>query len=189
MLRGSAQTLVNSIIDGIESPPGCDVMIAPPYTCLDIVRKCLEDTEIKLGAQDVFWEDKGAYTGEISPSMLKDAGCEWVILGHSERRSIIGETDSIIEKKLKKALENGLKVILCIGESESQRKQNRVLEILKKQISNALEDVGKKDTCNIVLAYEPIWAIGTGVNANIDQIFEAHSIINDNLIELFGKDA
>jgi len=189
ILRDEAEILVNSIVDSVNFPLECDVMIAPPYTCLDIVRKCIVNTDIELGAQDVFWEDKGAYTGEISPSMLIDAGCEWVILGHSERRAVIGESDNVIEKKLKKALRKDLKVILCIGETESQRIQNRVSEILGKQLTGVLGEIESEYSEKIAIAYEPVWAIGTGVNAKSEQILEAHSIINDNLIELFEKDA
>lgn len=189
MLRSEAGELLNTVTKGVRSPLGCDVMVAPPYTSLDVAANILTGTDIELGAQDVFWELSGAYTGEISPSMLLDAGCEWVITGHSERRAIFGETDEIINRKVDVSLRTGLKVILCVGETLDQRQKNMVSEVLNRQVSSVVDNIGDKYINDIVLAYEPVWAIGTGENASSEQIEGAHKIIMDNLIAHFGKDA
>lgn len=189
MLRGEGSALLNRIVKGVGSPLGCDVIIAPPYTVLDVAANVLSGSNFELAAQNVFWKLSGAYTGEISPSMLIDAGCDWVIAGHSERRLIFGEDDKIIGKKVHTSLRTGLKVIMCVGETEEQRKSQEVAYTLKKQIDTGMKDVDQKYINDIVLAYEPVWAIGTGRNASSSQIEESHSIILDNLIAHFGKDA
>lgn len=188
MLRNDAARLLNTVITGVDFPLGCDVVIAPPYTSLDVARNILSGTDLELCAQDVFWELSGAYTGEVSPSMLIDAGCDWVIIGHSERRAIFGETDDVIKKKAEASLRTGLKVILCVGETLEQRNSNEVSKILSSQIAGAVKDIDKKYLADMVFAYEPVWAIGTGENATSDQIEAAHKIIMDNLIAHFGKD-
>lgn len=189
MLRSDAAGLLNAVISGVDFPLGCDVIIAPPYTSLDVARNILSGTDLELGAQDVFWELSGAYTGEVSPSMLIDAGCDWVIIGHSERRAIFGETDDIIKKKVEASLRTGLKVILCVGETLEQRNSNEVSKILSSQIEGAVKDIDKKYSTDVVFAYEPVWAIGTGKNATSGQIEAAHKIIMDDLIAHFEKDA
>ncbi|MEO0201679.1 MAG: triose-phosphate isomerase, partial [candidate division WOR-3 bacterium] len=128
---------------------------------------------VELGAQDVFYEDKGAYTGEISPKMLKDIGINWVIVGHSERRHIIGEDNKTVIKKTKKALEEGFNVILCVGETLNERELYRHKEVVKRQLD------GVPDSENLIIAYEPVWAIGTGRNAKPEQIEEMHTLIKD----------
>lgn len=188
MLRSEAADLLNNIIKGVNSPLGCDVMVAPPYTSLDVAANILSGTDIELGAQDVFWELSGAYTGEISPPMLLDAGCEWAIIGHSERRSVFSETDEIITKKVDISLRTGLKVILCVGETIDQRRNDEVSKVINRQVSSVVKNIENKYSNDIVLAYEPVWAIGTGENASTEQIEHAHKIIMDNLIAHFGKD-
>lgn len=146
-----------------------DIVICPPFTLLNEVRELIKNTSIKLGAQNMYFEEEGAFTGEISALMLKDIGCEYVILGHSERRLLFDETDSSINKKIKAALKHDLKPILCIGETLKQRKNNETMKIIKDQLKNIKED--------IVIAYEPIWAIGTGKNATPQQAEEVHKFI------------
>ncbi len=191
LLRREARELARSLVQNIdEKAVKCKVMIAPPYTSLDCVKEVISGSIIELGAQDVFWEPFGAFTGEVSPPMLVDVGCSWVIVGHSERRHILGETDEHVGKKIKAALDFGLKVIVCVGETLNERKAFQVESVLERQISKAmqeLEEVPSPDC--VVIAYEPVWAIGTGEHASLSQIEEAHHIIMNKLIEHFGKTA
>jgi len=163
-----------------------EIIIAPPYTALQSVIERCRGTNILISAQNVFYEEKGAYTGEISPVMLKDIECEYSIIGHSERRQYFGETDEIINKKLKAALKAGLKAILCIGETLNERSSGRTFDVLDSQIKGAFKDIGLD---NIVIAYEPVWAIGTGVTATPLQAEEAHQRIRALLREIYGPRA
>ena len=156
---------------------------------MEIVHRIIDHTDISLGAQNVFWEEDGAYTGEISPTMLLDIGCAWVIIGHSERRQILGETDYDVKKKVLAALNADLKVIICIGETLLQRNKGMAPNVLRRQIESALQEVKGESARNVVIAYEPIWAIGTGNNATPEEIELAHEEIRDKLIGLFGDDA
>ncbi|MGH7884640.1 MAG: triose-phosphate isomerase family protein, partial [Thermodesulfobacteriota bacterium] len=142
LLRSEARALVNSIHDYIgKDYSGVDVVLAPSFTLLETVGVLLEESNIELGAQNIFWENSGAYTGEISPLMVKDLRCSWVIIGHSERRKIIGETDEIVSKKVKIALDSGLKIILCVGETLEQREKGIESEIIQNQVEIALKNV------------------------------------------------
>ncbi|MFN3739450.1 MAG: triose-phosphate isomerase [Thermodesulfovibrionales bacterium] len=163
-----------------------EILIAPPFTSLAVAAKYLEGSGIKLGAQNVFYEKTGAYTGEISPLMLKDCGCDYVIVGHSERRQYFHETDEIINKKLRAAQEAGLSVILCIGERLEQREGGKTFDILKSQVSRGIEG---STPHMLVIAYEPVWAIGTGRTATPEQIAEAHGFIRNMLREAFKEKA
>lgn len=165
-----------------------EVVVFPPFTALSSVRKVIEGTAIALGAQNMHEEEKGAYTGEISPSMLLDAGCEYVILGHSERRQCFREKDSQINKKTKKALSSGLIPILCLGERLKERKDGKAKEIVSVQLRRCLEGVNLKDGEKLVIAYEPVWAIGTGETATPEQAQEMHHFIRITLEELLGKE-
>jgi triosephosphate isomerase len=155
-----------------------DIVIAPVYTALAAAADKMKGTNVILSAQNVFYEEKGAYTGEISPGMLRDIGCEYVIIGHSERRQYFGDTDEIINKKIKAALQAGLGVIFCIGESLDQRQAEKTNDVLSGQIDAGLKDIGLED---IVIAYEPIWAIGTGVTATPEQAQDTHAFIRGHL--------
>lgn len=161
----------------------CDVIICPPFTSLSEASKFLEGSSIKLGAQNMYFEESGAYTGEISASMLKSVGCEYVILGHSERRTIFGETDEMINKKIKKALSAGLRPIFCVGELLEEREQGVTKEVVKRQVSAGLKDISVEQMKNIIIAYEPVWAIGTGKTATPAQAQEVHKYIRD-IIEI-----
>lgn len=161
----------------------CDVIICPPFTSLSDASKFLEGSTIKLGAQNMYFEENGAYTGEVSASMLKSVGCEFVILGHSERRTIFGESDEIINKKIKKALSAGLKPIFCVGELLEEREAGITKEVVKRQVLTGLKDITVEDMKSIIIAYEPVWAIGTGKTATPAQAQEVHKYIRD-LIEI-----
>lgn len=154
-----------------------DIALCPPFTALPIVAEVIRGSNIKLGAQNMHWEIQGAYTGEISGVFLKEIGCEYVIIGHSERRQYFFETDEIVNKKLKTALKLGLKPILCVGETLAEREQGKTFDVIKKQLAGAFQ--GIKAETEIVIAYEPVWAIGTGKTATPKQAAEVHKFIRD----------
>ncbi len=168
------EEFINSFLPMVRDVSGVDIVIAPPFTSLGAAARLLKRAGVALAAQNVFYEEKGAYTGEISPVMLLSAGCTWVIIGHSERRQFFSETDGIVNKKIHTAGKNGLEVILCIGESLQEREENRTFEVLERQLSGSLKDVLLD---GITIAYEPIWAIGTGKTATKEQANEAHAFI------------
>ncbi len=163
------------------------VMIAPPFTALSPVSRVLKDTPVALGAQNLFWEKEGAFTGEISGPMLVSAGCRFVIVGHSERRQYFGETDETVNKKLKSALEVALIPVLCIGETESQREAGETFSVLDKQLSDGLKGIKLKDPESWVVAYEPVWAIGTGKTATSAQAQEVHAFIRNWVTKAMGE--
>ena len=173
-----------------ESPQLTDaeLVVIPPYTMLSEVKKVIEGSTIQLGAQNIFWEEKGAFTGEVSPPMLKDAGCQYVTIGHSERRQYFGETNETVNKKIKAALAHELTPIMCIGESLEEREKGNTMDKVETQINSGLEGLGKDEIRRIVIAYEPIWAIGTGVTATPSQAEEVHSFIRKKLTERYGNE-
>ncbi|NLM04315.1 MAG: triose-phosphate isomerase [Clostridiales bacterium] len=179
--------LVNVLKEGMGDTD-VKVVICCPYTVLATVKKAVEGTNIKLGAQNMHWEDSGAYTGEISADMLKEQGVEYVIIGHSERRQYFNETDETVNKKVKKALEKALIPILCVGESLEERETDKTFDVVKEQVLKALEDVEASDMKNIVIAYEPIWAIGTGKTATPEQANEVIAYIRNVLKEKYGEE-
>jgi len=169
-----AEDLMKNILKGTEESGAVDIVLCPPFTWLtDFSHK--NKSSISFGAQNVFYEEKGAYTGEISPEMLKSSKVDYVIIGHSERREYFGETDEIINKKIKRALETGLKVIFCIGETEEERGAGKKNEVLERQIEQGLNGISnlKFQISNLVVAYEPIWAIGTGNNCSVEETRES----------------
>lgn len=184
-----SQNLVSGIINGLGNDTKCDVIVCPPFTSLSEVNTLIKDSNVKLGAQNMHYEESGAFTGEISNSMLKSVGCEYVIIGHSERRTIFGENDEMINKKIIKALESGLKVIFCIGESLEQREEGVTNDVVKKQIVSGLMNVTSDDLTNIIIAYEPIWAIGTGKTATPEQAQEVHSFIRGLIDEIYSTES
>ncbi len=159
-----------------------EILIAPPFTSLAVAAKYLKGSGIKLGAQNLFYERSGAFTGEISPVMIRDCGCEYVIVGHSERRQYFHETDEIINRKLRSAQEEGLSVILCVGERLEEREAGKTFDVLREQLQRGIEGA---DPRRLVIAYEPVWAIGTGRSATLKQIQEAHGFIRDLLKRSF----
>ena len=173
----------------VKSASNVEIMIAPTYTALYQVSQVLQDSAIALGAQNLHWEKQGAYTGEISAEMLVDAGCSQVIIGHSERRQYFGETDATVNRKIKAAIQAKLIPVFCIGETEAQRQAGETFSVLDKQVRDGLKDFVFSDRGDLIVAYEPVWAIGTGLTATREQAQEAHQHIRSLLESLFGKDA
>lgn len=179
----TARKLVR-ILQGVNH---VDVMIAPPFTALASVYEVVKDSPVMIGAQNLFWEKEGAYTGEISPGMLASAGCRYVIIGHSERRQFFGETDKSVNKKIRAAINNSLAPVFCIGETEKERDGKDTFNILDKQLKMGLEGFSPDDLKHIILAYEPVWAIGTGKTATSAQAQEVHLFLRNLIENLFGK--
>jgi triosephosphate isomerase len=180
------ESLARALVDGTADIKRTTILIAPPFTNLYVARGIVQNSKIKLGGQTMFWEPKGAYTGEISPLMLKDLGCEYVILGHSERRQHFRETNQEINRKIKAALQHQLKPILCVGESLENRERDQTLGVVEHQIRNALAGFTPAEASNFTIAYEPIWAIGTGRAATSADAVEVHSYVRKLLAEMFG---
>ncbi len=170
----------------VEDIRDIDIMIAPAYPGLNTVARQLEGSNIDLGAQNLFWELEGAYTGEVSPAMLTAVGCTYVIIGHSERRQYFGETDESVNKKIRAALGVDLKPVVCVGESEAQRDAGDTFSILDKQVKNGLKNLSLDELTSLVIAYEPVWAIGTGKTATREQAQQAHQFIRSLLDKQFG---
>lgn len=172
-----------------KSPPaGVTIIIAPPFTALAAVAAAIKSLPIGLAAQDAHWEDLGAFTGEVSVPMLKDAGCRYVIVGHSERRRHFGETDATVKKKVAAVLRYGLRPILCIGETWEQRSSGQTEQVLSGQLAEALSDVEKDRAADVVVAYEPVWAIGSGRPATAEQARDAHRHIRATVTALWGQE-
>jgi triosephosphate isomerase len=180
-----AATLVNGLIPLVKDTVGVEIVVAPVFTVLDRVSKLISGTPIQLSAQDCFWEEEGAFTGEISPKMLRDAGCSHVIIGHSERRQYFGETDETVNKKTKAAIAAGLTAIVCVGETLKEREDGIMNDVLKRQITKGLEGLSSFQA--IIVAYEPVWAIGTGKTASDEQAQDAHKYIRQVIKETFGS--
>ena len=184
-----AAALARGISDFVRTLSGIRVVLAPSFTLLSEVRNVLSDSNVGLSCQNFYFEEKGAYTGEISVEMIKDAGCDFAILGHSERRHLFGETDDLINKKLGCALEKGINSILCIGETGDQRNNGKTFDIIEQQLCIGLAGLDGQGLQNISIAYEPVWAIGTGKNATANQIEEVHIFIRKILKDkLFDKE-
>ena len=178
----TAQRLVELVTDSAD----VDIMIAPVFTALDPVSRVVRNSRVALGAQNLYWQKEGAYTGEISADMLVSAGCQYVIIGHSERRQYFGETDEAVNKKISAAITANLIPVFCIGETESERESGNTFSVLDKQVKDGLEGKVVDDLGSLVIAYEPVWAIGTGKTATSDQAQEAHKYIRSLIEGLFG---
>lgn len=163
-----------------------EVVIAPSYTALQSVGGVLKGSGLHLASQNVHWEEKGAFTGEVSAVQLKDTGCEFVLIGHSERRAIFGETDEMVRRKLAAALKQGLSPVLCVGETVEQHRSGQTTAVVREQLKKDLADLAQGPSENILIAYEPVWAIGTGQVATAAQISEVHEMIRETLAEIFG---
>jgi len=183
-----AKVFVEQLIPTVRDLINVDIIIAPPFTALYTVSGIIKNTNINLSGQNMYFEDKGAFTGDISPKFLKDVGCNYVILGHSERRNIFGENDELINKKLKKALEIGLNPIVCIGEHLDEREHGKTEQIIEYQLKNTFRNLSRDEFIRTVIAYEPIWAIGTGKTATPEQAEEVHKFIRNYLKVLFDFD-
>jgi triosephosphate isomerase len=182
-----ARALVTEIVKASLDLPEAGMVIAPPFTALAAVRTILEGSPVGLAAQNLFWEDKGAYTGEISGAMLKDAGCEYVIIGHSERRQYFGEADEGVNKKIKAALNHGLSPIVCIGESLEERERGQTIAKVTGQVELGLRAIDAQGFRRIIFAYEPIWAIGTGKTATPAQAEEVQALTREKLGREYGN--
>lgn len=175
--------------DLAKKPAVAEVLLAPPFTALSAVEKATRRSKIKIAAQNCHWQDSGAFTGEISPSMLREIGCDFVILGHSERRHIFHESDDLIARKVPPVIDHGMRPILCVGETIEERRNNQTAAIIRRQLDSALKGVGKGDIDKVEIAYEPVWAIGTGRNAAPAQAQEAHAFLRSRLAALLGAEA
>lgn len=184
-----ALPIVASIKAGLHTATACDVVLCPPFTALAAVGGALRESSIDLGAQDMHPEIEGAFTGEISPLMLKEVGCRYVILGHSERRTHFHENNEFVNRKVKTTLRYSLIPIVCIGETLEEREARKAFEAVKSQFEGSLKDLGPEDIQRTVIAYEPLWAIGTGRTATPEQAEQMHSYIRRLLHEKYGEDA
>jgi len=186
MERASAAALAQAVAEGAGNYPQVDIAVCPPFVYLETVAKAIAGSPVMLGAQNLYPEPKGAFTGEISGPMLKDMGCQFVILGHSERRAM-GESSEFVNEKVFAALECGLKPIICVGETLRQRKEGKTLAVVRRQIDGSLSGLSPEQMQKCVIAYEPVWAIGTGENATPEQAEEVQAEIRRLLTERFGK--
>ena len=183
-------SLISGIKNGLQNiKVNAEVISCPPFTSLETASALIKDSVIKLGAQNMYFENDGAYTGEISASMLLSVGCEYVILGHSERRAIFGETNEIINKKIKKAIESGLKPIFCVGETLQEREKGITKDVVGSQVKEGLVGISEEDFGKVIIAYEPVWAIGTGLTATPDQAQEVHAFIRGLIKSLYSSAA
>lgn len=184
-----AKALVQELKNTISGENEVEVAVCPTFTALSTVASSLEGTSIRLGAQDLFWEKEGAFTGEISPEMLVDVGCHYVVIGHSERREYFGETDETVNKKTLAAFAAGLVPIVCVGESLEQRKADQTETLVKSQIQLGVVGLKQEDVAKLVIAYEPIWAIGTGLSSDGPDANRVIGVIRATLAQMYGQDA
>lgn len=183
-----AKKFLTELKDVVTDVTNVEIMAAPPFTALAAAQEILGYSNIKIGAQNVFWEDEGAFTGEISAPMLKDLGCEYVIIGHSERRQYFGETDETVNKRIAAALKANLAPVMCVGETDDERKSEKTFSVLDKQIQKGLQGLDINLLARLVIAYEPVWAIGTGNTATSAQAEEVHAFLREKLAQMFGSD-
>ena len=179
--------LVSGLKEEVSDVKDREILVCPSFTSLFSVNEIVSGSNIMLGSQNVCYEDKGAFTGEISASMLKEVGCSYAIVGHSERRHVFNEDSDMVNLRLKNGLKNGLKVILCVGETLDEREANETNDIIVEQIQVGLKDVSAEDMINVVIAYEPVWAIGTGKTASKEQAQEVHAMIRELLKDIFNE--
>jgi len=184
----SSVALVNALKAAVKDVTTVDIAVVPPFVYLAAVAKAAAGSNIAVGAQDVYFEGNGAFTGEISCDMLKDVGCKYVIIGHSERRHVIGEKDDLINKKVLAALKAGLKPILCVGELLAEREAGKTAAVVTEQTTRCLAGVAADQLLNVTIAYEPVWAIGTGRNATPDQAQEVHVMIRKLVAKLYSQE-
>jgi len=183
-----AQQLAEAVVKSGADVVDRDIMIAPPFTALEAVSRIVRDsTAVQLAAQNICWAEKGAFTGDISPVMLKDTGCSMAIVGHSERRHVFGEDDAMINKRVLGALEFDLIPVFCVGETLDEREAGKTMEILENQMRSGLAGVTADHAETIVIAYEPVWAIGTGKTATVEQAQEVHAFLRRLLGSMFQK--
>lgn len=188
LLVADGVKLVEALKPLIADVKNVEIVVCPTFTALYAVGQTIKGSSIAMGGQNCYVKESGAFTGEISPQMLKDTGCTWTIIGHSERRQYFGETDSFLNKKLKFALASELKVMFCVGETLEERESGRMQDVLARQIADGLAGLASADFDRMAVAYEPVWAIGTGVTATPEQAQEAHQFIRGLIKKSFGQD-
>lgn len=182
-----ALELANGVKRDLYNIESLDIVLCPVFTALSSVSEVIADSNIQLGAQDVYWQEQGAFTGEISPSMLKDTGCKYVIIGHSERRKYFSEINETVNKKIRAAMKAGLIPIACVGETLTQREEGKTLEVIEEQIQQGLKGISAEEAGGLVVAYEPVWAIGTGRNATPGQAEEVQIYIRNLLSRMYNE--
>jgi len=180
--------LASSIKRSVYDITEMEIVLCPPFTSLSDVKEVILETNIRLGAQDVYWEKEGAFRGEISAGMLKNIGCEYCVIGHSERRQFFYETNETVNKKARALLRENIKPIVCVGEKLEERKAGRAFDVVKNHVENSLAGITRDEMLNIVIAYEPVWAIGTGVNATKEQAEEIHKYIRSLLKAMYDEE-
>jgi triosephosphate isomerase len=185
---GESLDLIRELKKTLSGAEGVEVAVAPPFTALFAAHKELEGSSIRLAAQNLYWEEKGAFTGEISPLMLQEVGCQYVIIGHSERRQFFGETDETVNRRIKAALVHGLKVIFCVGETSREREEGRTFFVIGEQIEGGLKGLDTQRMGDAVIAYEPVWAIGTGKTATPEQAEEVHRFIRGRIEQVHSRE-
>lgn len=183
-----AVELVEGLKRELRNEDSVEIVVCPPFTAILKIAEALKGSNIKYAAQDLFWEEEGAYTGEVSPKMLKDLGCQFCIVGHSERRTYFGETNDTVNKKVKAALKYGITPIMCVGERLEERDSEKTFDVVKNHIEGGLNGLVKDDVLKIVIAYEPVWAIGTGRNATPEQAQEVHKYIRGLFKNSYGEE-
>jgi len=181
-----AKNLLSAVKRGLKNIRKAEVVVCPPFVFLAALAR-LSPKAIRLGGQDCFWENEGPFTGEISPAMIKKLGADYVILGHSERRKYFNETSETINKKIKKSLKEKLKPILCVGETLEEKEQGNKMKIIREELKDGLKGVSRKEIKNIVIAYEPIWAIGTGENCSIDETMSSILLIRKIISKVYSR--
>jgi len=182
-----ATGMVNELKPLVAGTTGVEIVVAPVFTALSRTAEALAGSNVRLAAQDCYWEEEGAYTGEVAPKLLADAGCSHVIIGHSERRQYFGETDATVNKKAKAAIAAGLTAIICVGETLAERESDRTFAVIETQLKGGLDGFSADQLAKAVIAYEPVWAIGTGKTASDAQAQEVHAFIRSLLKRLFGQ--
>jgi len=187
MTTAQARDLASKLIPLVSGVKDREIVLGPPYTALQTVGDAIKGTNVALAAQNLHWEDKGAYTGEISAEMLLDLGCKYVIIGHSERRQYFGETDETVNKRLRKALDKGLLPIVCVGETLQEREAGKANAVIERQMAGALRGITAEEMKRVVVAYEPVWAIGTGKTATPGQANEIHGFIRQKVKALYSE--
>ncbi|MFA5335357.1 MAG: triose-phosphate isomerase [Candidatus Omnitrophota bacterium] len=184
---GEALELVNGLKAELKGEPAVDIVVCPPFTAIAKVADALRGSNIGYGAQDMYWEEEGAFTGEVAPKMITDLGCKYCIIGHSERRTYFNETNETVNKKVKAALKHGLTPIMCVGERLEERDSGKTFDVVKGHVEGGLAGLTKDEVLKIVIAYEPVWAIGTGRTATPEQAQEVHKFIRSLLGEMYGE--
>ncbi len=183
-----AGELAGVLKDKLKGESGLEIVLCPPFTALDVVARAIQGSQLGLGAQNLYWEEEGAYTGEVSAPMIKELGCRYVIIGHSERRQYFGETNETVNRKVKAALKGDLTPLVCVGERLEEREEGRTFLVVESHIREGLKGLEKEEILRTVLAYEPVWAIGTGKTATPQQANEVHSYIRRLLAALHGEE-